>query len=69
MATVVSPRSATGITDPAVAHTVAVGMAQMYDEPFVVILYPKEGIYDVEPKKSGDVPGFDFIVEVVRNDA
>ena len=65
MGTTVSTRSATGITERKTANQIAQGMVDIYGEPFTILFYPGEGIFDVEPSRNSDTPGLDFVVEVV----
>lgn len=58
----ISPRSATGIVEQEKAEQVARGMAEIYDEPFVVLYYPGEQVHDVEPATVYDRVGVNFVV-------
>lgn len=58
--------SATGIHEFGHATAMADGYADLYGSAFVVLHYPSESAYDVEPFKPGDEIGTNHVVYVTQ---
>lgn len=59
------PRSATGIRTLTEAYRIANGLVDLFGEPFAVIHFETEKVYDVEPARATDALGQWGVVDIV----